>query len=256
MKKVICLIFCLLLTISGQVAFSEEENYYNIDIPSCNELRISYYKGGEFPDAIESLYYCYETTNVDEIKNILNALKDIKLIPLGGGFGASGGESLSIYADDNEVIRFLFSSTKDSLCSTPDEYYICPLEECRKLEDIILEHKHKNDIQIYFDNKKINFYNSPIIIDGRTLISIDEIEEQLGVSAGLASNDEVYVRNSKKELIFVMDKNIVYENGVSQPIDVGCKKINHLAKLPLRKIAEYFGYSVTWENDSVYISSK
>lgn len=101
----------------------------------------------------------------------------------------------------------------------------------------------------------MNFYNSPFIIDGRTLVSIGGIEEKFGVSVW-ASKEEVYVGNSEKKLNFVKDEKIVYENGVMQPIDVGCVMINEIAMVPVRKVAEYLGYTVEWENDSVYIASK
>lgn len=263
-KRVLSWILTLIM-VTGMllVSVSAEEDItvlldgekFVLDVPSCNELEIYYYNGGEFPDPDDTLYYCYKTTDVDEIKDILNGLKNMNLVSFDGGGGGVGGEHLTIYADGKEVISFMMSASGYNLCRTPDKFYFYSLEECRKLEEIILKYKHESDIKIYYDNESMYFYSSPVIIDERTLVPIGEIEEKFGISAS-ASKEEAYIGNSEKELRFLMDEKIVYENGVMQPIDVGCVMINRIAMVPLRKVAEYLGYTVKWENDSVYIISK
>ena len=253
MKKIISLMFCLMLVFSSQLAFAETEKYYNIDIESCDEIIVSYYNGGEFSDPLMTGYYKYYTTDSVEKKDILKSLSNIKLIPYDGGFGASGGESLNIYVDGEMVVSFHLSSSEKLLCRTPDKFYYFSIEEYRKLEDVVLSYKTKNDTKVYLDNKEIRFYNSPIITNDRTLVPAKFICETLGIESGWGG-DRVILRQGDKSLVIYNDR--VYENKTFIPIDVGYQIVDELAMIPIRKVAEFFGYDVKWENECVYIISK
>lgn len=245
--------FCLMLVFSSQLAFAETEKYYNIDIESCDEIIVSYYNGGEFSDPLMTGYYKYFTTDSVEKKDILKSLSNIKLIPFDGGFGATGGESLNIYVDGEMVVSFHLSSSEKLLCRTPDKFYYFSIEEYRKLEDVVLSYKTKNDTKVYLDNKEIRFYNSPIITNDRTLVPTKFICEILGIEAGWGG-DRVILRQGDKSLVIYNDR--VYENKTFIPIDVGYQVVDELAMIPIRKVAEFFGYDVKWENECVYIISK
>ena len=253
MKKIISLMFCLMLIFSSQLAFAETEKYYNIDIESCDEIIVSYYNGGEFSDPLTTGYYKYYTTDSVEKKDILKSLSNIKLIPFDGGFFANGGESLNIYVDGEIVVSFYLSSTKNLLCRTPDKFYYFSIEEYRKLEDVVLSYKTKNDTKVYLDNKEIRFYNSPIITNDRTLVPAEFICETLGLEVGWGG-DRVILRQGDKSLVIYNDR--VYENKTFIPIDVGYQIVDELAMIPIRRVAEFFGYDVKWENECVYIISK
>ena len=123
MKRIISLMLCLSVVFSTRLVFAENYEYYNVDIESCNEIKVSYYNGGEFSDPLMAGYYKYVTTDSAEIEDILNSLSNINLTPFNGGWGASGGESLSIYVDGEMVVSFLLSSTEKYLCRTSDKSY-------------------------------------------------------------------------------------------------------------------------------------
>ena len=253
MKKIISLIFCLLLVFSSKPTFAETEKYYNINIEACNEITISYYNGGEFFDPLMAGYYKYVTADSVEIKDILMSLSDIKLIPYDGKFGASGGERLDIYVDGKMVISFHLSSTEKHLCRTPDESYYFSIEEYSKLEDVVLSYKTKDDTKVYLDDEEIKFYNSPIIMNDRILVPAKVICDAFGIEAGWGGN-RVIIKGKEKSLVIYNDR--VYENKTFIPIDVGYRVVNELAMIPVRKVAEFFGYDVKWENECVYIVSK
>ena len=253
MKKIISLMFCLMLVFLSQLAFAETEKYYNIDIESCDEIIVSYYNGGEFSDPLMTGYYEYYTTDSVEKKDILKSLSNIKFIPFDGGFASNGGESLNIYVDGEFVVSFQLSSTEKLLCRTPDKFYYFSIEEYRKLEDVVLSYKTKNDTKVYLDNKEIRFYNSPIIIDDRTLVPAKVICDKLEIKAYWGGDDRIILNKGEKSLVIYNDR--VYENKTFIPIDVGCRVIDGLAMIPIRKVAEFFGYGVKWEDNSVYILS-
>lgn len=251
MKKIISIMLCLLLCSTQFV--SAEEKYYNLDIEACNEITVSYYKGGEFYNPYTDIYYEYTTTDSEEIEDILTNLSNMKLIPFTGGWGASGGEWLNIYVDGEKLISFYLSSTKDFLCRTSDKSYYFSIEECRKLEDVVLKYKTKNGTKIYLDNKEIRFYNPPLITNDRTIVPAKVVGEALGIEVNWG-DDRVILRQGDESLVIYNDR--VYENKTFIPIDVGYQVIDELAMIPVRKVAEFFGYDVKWENNSVYIISK
>ena len=254
MKKIIIgLIICSMFIFSTCSVFAENRDYHNICIKSCNELMVSYYNGGEFSYPLMAGYYKYVTSDKSEIEDILNDLSSMKLVPFEGGWGASGGESLNIYVDGEMAISFHLSSKKDYLCRTPDKSYYFTIDECRKLEKTVLKYKTKNDNKVFLDNEEIKFYNSPIIIDDRTLVPAKVICDKLEIKAGWGGDDRIILNKGEKSLVIYNDR--VYENKTFIPIDVGCRVIDGLAMIPIRKVAEFFGYGVKWEDNSVYILS-
>ena len=253
MKRIISLILCLSVVLSTRLVFAENYEYYNVDIESCNEIKVSYYKGGEFYNPYTDIYYEYTTTDSEEIEDILNGLSNMKLIPFTGGWGASGGEWLNIYVDGEKLISFYLSSTKDFLCRTSDKSYYFSIEECRKLEDVVLKYKTKNDTKIYLDNKEIRFYNPPLITNDRTLVPAKAMCEKLGIEV-IWGNNRVTLKGKDKSLVIYND--FVYENEIFNQIDVGYQIVDNVGMIPVRKVAEFFGYEVKWENNAVYIISK
>lgn len=253
MKRIISLMLCLSVVFSTRLVFAENYEYYNVDIESCNEIKVSYYNGGEFSDPLMAGCYKYVTTDSAEIEDILNGLSNMNLTPFNGGWGASGGESLNIYVDGEMVISFHLSSKEKYLCRTPDKSYEFSIEECRNLEDIVLKYKTKNDTKVYLNDEEIRFYNSPVITNERTLVPAKVVGEALGIEVNWGG-DRVILRQGDESLVIYNDR--VYENKSFIPIDVGYQVIDELAMIPVRKVAEFFGYDVKWENNSVYIISK
>ena len=253
MKRIISLMLCLSVVFSARLVFAENYEYYNVDIESCNGIKVSYYNGGEFSDPLMAGYYKYVTTDSAEIEDILNGLSNMNLTPFNGGWGASGGESLNIYVDGEMVISFHLSSKEKYLCRTPDKSYYFSIEEYSKLEDVVLSYKTKDDTKVYLDDEEIKFYNSPIIMNDRILVPAKVVGEALGIEVNWGG-DRVILRQGDESLVIYNDR--VYENKTFIPIDVGYQVIDELAMIPVRKVAEFFGYDVKWENNSVYIISK
>lgn len=218
MRKLLSILLCILFLFSSQLVFAEEK-YYNMDIESCSEIKVSYYNGGEFSSPLMTGYYNYVTTDTHEMEDILMGLKNMHLVPFDGGWAASGGEALTIYVDGERVIRFYLSMAKKYLCRTADTSYEFSIEEYRNLEDVVLKYKMKNDTKVYLDDTEIRFYNSPIVMKDRTLVPCKVISEALGLKVS-GDSDRVIFENEKQKLIFYLQEDCIYENGHRKTIYV------------------------------------
>ncbi len=251
MKKAIVLVLCLLILCSSQVAMAGENCLsYSFDIETCDELKLSYSKGdGEFWSPLAMGCYEYVTTDPEEIETILGVLSDMEFTPA-DEWGASGGEGFWIDIDGESVMHFLLWDGVECPCYVFGEPCFFQREEFREIEKLALDYKTKNDIKIYLDGEEIKFYNSPYITNGRTLVPAEFISEKLGIEADWGGDCVTLTKDDKTLTIY---DDYVRENGVLLPIDVGYQMADGLAMIPIRKVAEFFGYEVKWENNSVYI---
>lgn len=252
MKKIVSIVLCLVLLSLNQLCFASKENIFDFDILSCNEIKISYYNGGEFSYPTMPGYYNYVTIDNEEIKEILNCISDINYIPFGGGFGGAGGEHLTIYVNGVEAVHFVVGV---EMCYIDGKIYEFGMEEYRKLEDLVFEYRTKNDIKVYFNNERIKFYNSPVIMNDRTLVPAESISKVLGLEANWGG-DKVIFKKENQFLVIYTEDDYIDEYGSRKPIDIGGRLIDEIAMVPVRVLAESYGFTVKWENNSVYIMSE
>jgi len=259
MKKTLTLILCLLIICTTQIAVAGDKGClsYSFDLRPCNELTLSYFDGdGEFWSPLEMGYYEYVTTDPEEIETILGVLSDMEFVPA-DEWGASGGDGFWIDADGENVMAFLLEGVDEFPCRVFGESYFYQREELREIEKLALDYKTKNDMKIYLDGEEIKFYNSPYITNGRTLVPAEFMSKKLGIYASLYgtwSNTEGVVLEKDGKKLTVCDDYVI-EHGIKLPIDVGYQLSDSLAMIPIRKVAEFFGYEVKWGNNSVYIYS-
>lgn len=221
-------------------------------------ITVSYYNSGNYGEIKHPLapgYYTYFTTNKEEIKKIQECITNIDFIPFDGGFGTNAGESLNIRAGDERKISFFLRANFDDkwLCYYDEECYSFSIDDCRKLEELVFDYKSKDETKVYLNNTAIKFYNSPVIVNNRTLVPAAVMCDKLGIKA-VWGGDCIVLSKDEKSLVIYNDR--VYENKTFAPIDVGCQLIDDLAMIPIRKVAEFFGYEVKWQNNSVYIVSQ
>lgn len=109
----------------------------------------------------------------------------------------------------------------------------------------------KPHINVTLNGKFINFDQSPIIVDGRTLAPLRAIFETLG--ATVEWNGETQTVTSQKGSTSVslsIDSKIMYKNGKAVTLDVPAQLVNDRTLVPARAIAEAFGCNVDWDNDT------
>lgn len=223
-------------------------------------IEITYYNSGnygEFPSCLKTGYYTYVTTDKAEIEAIQECIANIKFIPFNGGFAGNGGERLTVCADDGKVLDFYLTDTVDGKwrCYYDGACYFYSIDECRKLEELVFGYKAKDEVKVYLNNQRIKFYNSPIVVNNRVLAPAENIAKALELNVS-EKNKNIYFKKDNRFCEFIPEKYSVNENGSPRSIDAGCQIINGIAMVPVRALAEYYGFTVKWENNSVYIISK
>ncbi len=97
----------------------------------------------------------------------------------------------------------------------------------------------------------------PVIVNGRTLVPIPAIVEQMG---GTVSWDEsskaVGLSADGKNLQLIIDSTVAYINGSAYELDVAPTIINGRTMLPIRFVAENFNYNVGWNGETSVITIK
>src|SRR5699024_3597949 len=91
----------------------------------------------------------------------------------------------------------------------------------------------------------------PVIIDGRTLVPIRDIFEEM--DAEILWNEqskEATIKKDNNKVTFKIDSNQAIKNNVEiVKLDVPAKIINDYTMVPIRAISDSIGYSVDWDNN-------
>ena len=91
----------------------------------------------------------------------------------------------------------------------------------------------------------------PIIKNGRTLLPVRATVEALGGTPSWNdSSREVYLSRGENTVVLKIDSTAAYFNGAACALDTAPEIIGGRAMLPIRFIAESFGFSVFWDNTS------
>ena len=94
-------------------------------------------------------------------------------------------------------------------------------------------------IEIYINQSKVNSDVPPLIIEGRTLVPLRVISENLGASVHWDTADRtVKVTTSSRTIILKIDDTKALIDGETMTLDVPAKIINGRTLVPIRFIAE------------------
>jgi len=108
-----------------------------------------------------------------------------------------------------------------------------------------------NDEQVEFSNQQ------PVIVEGRTLIPLRSIFENLGYTVEWQADTKTAVLKSDTATVTVTVTANAEEfdvNGNKIPLDTPAQILNGSMMLPLRAIGEASGLSVGWDNDTKVVS--
>ena len=115
-----------------------------------------------------------------------------------------------------------------------------------------------NQVDVVLDGELLNFDVPAQIIDGRTMVPVRAILENLGMDVTW-SEDTQTVTASKKGVIIALTINDtkVKRNTIEQIIDVPAQIIDGRTLVPVRFVSEFAGATVEWDGATrtVYIKS-
>jgi len=95
----------------------------------------------------------------------------------------------------------------------------------------------------------------PAIIDGRTLLPVRAVIENLGGNVSW-NNDtkEINLTHNGNEIVLTIDSTQALLNGTAQSLDTAPVIINNRTMLPIRFIAESFGFNIKWNENNKTIT--
>lgn len=109
----------------------------------------------------------------------------------------------------------------------------------------------KDDITVTLNGEAIEFDQSPIIVDGRTLVPLRAIFEALGATVDW--NGETKTVTSTKDgttISMTIGKAEMYKNGEVKELNVASQIVGGRTLVPVRAIAESFNVNVDWDGDT------
>ena len=105
------------------------------------------------------------------------------------------------------------------------------------------------DVKININGKEIYTSQSPVIENGRTLVPLRVIGENLDCSVDWDSNTKtVTLNNGSNTISLIIGNEQINVNGKIIFIDSSPKIINGTTMVPVRAISELFGAKVDWDS--------
>jgi len=106
-----------------------------------------------------------------------------------------------------------------------------------------------NTINVEINGETIPFYNQdPVIVDGRVLIPVRGVFEELDFNVAWDDDTETVILTSAgHEVIITIGSDAFITNGVSYAIDVPAQIIGGRTMLPIRAVLESAGHFVSWD---------
>lgn len=106
----------------------------------------------------------------------------------------------------------------------------------------------ESEIKVQYDGKFLAFNIPPVIEDGRTLIPIRFLFEQMGAIVSWdEATESAIIEQDGNTIVFSIDNPIAKINGIEKTMDVPARLIYDKTMVPLRFIAENLGYTVDWD---------
>lgn len=109
-----------------------------------------------------------------------------------------------------------------------------------------------SDIKVIVNGNILEFDQSPIIRNNRTLIPIREIFEALGAEIQwFPESQKILASKNGRDISLFIGSNIMYLDSItSVELDVPAEIINDKTYIPLRAVSEAFDASVEWDENS------
>lgn len=152
-----------------------------------------------------------------------------------------------------KVVEITNRSMSEDIIISDDADEIMPNEDTAPNNTSL---KYIFEIQLDNPNMKINGESKeidpgrgtkPILIEGRTMIPIRSVIESIGGEVTWDSeNKKIGLYYTDKEVNLWLERNIIEVNGESKEIDVAPTVVNSRTLVPIRFIAENFGFEVEW----------
>lgn len=228
-----------------------------------------------FENNITTAQYKTGNVNFENVYSFLNKADNVLSIQGGTPENLISGIKGNIYIDSNinglltktenyENVDVKFSrttKTKEEILETLNEQRVkynadtkALIEETEKKMEISAASQGNtaDDVIVKIDNSPITFSDqSPLIIDGRTLVPMRTIFETMGAEV-LWDGDTRTVTATKDSTVIslTVDNSVAHKNDEQITLDVTPQIINSRTMVPLRFVGEALDADVKWEKDT------
>ena len=111
------------------------------------------------------------------------------------------------------------------------------------------------EISVTLNGSKLDLNQSPVIVDGRTLVPFRGIFEALGAEVSWDGDTRTVTGTSgEKKIVLTIDSTEAFVNGESRILDVAPKIVNDYTMVPVRFVSESFGANVQWDSRTRTVS--
>ena len=109
-----------------------------------------------------------------------------------------------------------------------------------------------NDIQVVVNGDAVTFSDqTPVIVDGRTLVPIRDVFEAMGFDIDWNSETRVVTLERADDVVLItIDSDTFTANDESFELDVPAQIIGGRTMLPLRAVLESVGYELDWDGET------
>ena len=112
-----------------------------------------------------------------------------------------------------------------------------------------------HSINVLIDGDYIKFDVKPQVINGRTLVPMRKIFEELGATVDWNDSTQTAIGTKENTTVqFTIDDYTMYKNGVSSKLDVPAQLINGRTLIPIRAVSEAFNCQVGWDGNTNTVS--
>ena len=106
-----------------------------------------------------------------------------------------------------------------------------------------------SEVKLWINGSYVTTDVAPVIENGRTLVPIRVISENLGLEVDWDKDlKQITVSQADDHFIFVIGQNFYAKDEIKHDLDVAPKIINDRTFVPIRVIAEAFNQEVNWDN--------
>lgn len=113
---------------------------------------------------------------------------------------------------------------------------------------------YEESISVTLDGEQVTFDQQPVIIDGRTLVPVRAVVEKMGGTVDWDQPTQTVTLTLGTDVIkLTVGSSTGYINGKAHALDVPPQIINERTLMPIRFIAEGFGYNVDWDQENLTV---
>lgn len=106
-------------------------------------------------------------------------------------------------------------------------------------------------IKIKYNNQFLSFATNPTTEEGRTLVPMRFLFEQMGARVDWDNLTQTATVNKNDDIIsFSIDNSDAIVNGANKTMEVPARIIDGKTMIPLRFLSEELGYTVLWDNET------